>query len=219
MARADQASLPVRKDISYGISEMNPSCDGADIARQQRYRYRCDNRGADQNLDANTDHPVLDGTQYDNQADKRCSRCVRDRTVTLKLKCFDTSNATYNGYRRPTVCATASPADGLTLTATIHSTRQTSLIIHESGERLFFLGTPMKLLHRHSRRKASHASSPFLMMLLRARAVCASSSLTHGSGRLPPDRSPQQGFSMDFGVEITGTNPERQGRLIITTRA
>lgn len=67
MTRGDIASLPEANPESYPISQMNPDCDGAGIARQQRYVTDVTTTGADQNLDYHTDHPVADGSQYDDQ--------------------------------------------------------------------------------------------------------------------------------------------------------
>ena len=210
VARADQASLPVRKGISYGISEMNPSCDGADIARQQRYVTDVTTEGADQNLDYHTDHPVLDGTQYDNQTDK-VLKVRQGQTVTLKLKCFDTSNATYNGSPKTDGLRYCFAGGWIDLNGD-HTFNPTDITDNpESGERLFFLGTPMKAT------PTFETEGITCQFTVPADAVTGKSRLrivfsdAWFQGDFLPTGLHNKGFSMDFGVEITGTNPERPG--------
>lgn len=54
---------------NYGLSEMDPSCDGADIARAQRYVTDVTTTGAIENLNYHVDGPVEDGSQYADATD------------------------------------------------------------------------------------------------------------------------------------------------------
>ncbi len=49
---------------TYGISEMNPNCEGADIARRVRYVDLFKTEGAVQNINYTAASPQADGTQY-----------------------------------------------------------------------------------------------------------------------------------------------------------
>ncbi len=205
VARGEQASLPTREDDSYGISEMNPDCDGADIARQQRYVTDVTTTGADQNLDYHTDHPVADGTQYDNQTDK-VLKVKQGQTVTLKLKCYDTS--------------ALSPVDGLRwcfaggwVDLNGDHTFNASDIADDpaNGERLFFLGT------LRADTPSFETDGISCTFTIPSDAVTGKSRLrivfsdAWFQGDFLPTGLHNKGFSMDFGVEITGTNAERQG--------
>ena len=91
VTRGDVASLPEVPVADYPESKMNPACDGADIARQQRYVTDVTTTGADQNLDYHTDHPVADGSQYDDQT-ALVLKVKQGQTVKMKIKCFNTSS-------------------------------------------------------------------------------------------------------------------------------
>ena len=205
VTRGDIASLPVREDDSYGISQMNPNCDGADIAREQRYVTDVTTTGADENLDYHTDHPVADGTQYDNQTDK-ILKVHQGQEVTLKLKCYDTSNLSKvdglrwcfaGGWIDLNGDHTFNPADIATDPA--------------NGERLFFLGTAMKGTPEFETEGISctfKVPEDAVTGKSRLRIVFSDAWF---QGDFLPTGLHNKGFSMDFGVEITGTNPERQG--------
>ncbi len=206
--RADQSTLPSKKDTSYGISEMNPSCDGADIARQQRYVTDVTTTGADQNLDYHTDHPVLDGSQYDDQTDL-VLKVKQGQTVTLKLKCFDTSNALYNGVRKTDGLRYCFAGGWIDLNGD-HTFNPTDISDDpDNGERLFFLG---KIRASSPEFETEGISCTFTVP---EDAVTGKSRLrivfsdAWFAGDFLPTGLHNKGFSMDFSVEISGNNPER----------
>lgn len=205
VTRADQATLPARKDDSYGISQMDPECAGADIARAQRYVTDVTTTGADGNLDYHTDHPVLDGTQYDDQT-ALTLKVHQGQEVTLKLKCFDTSNeSTTDGLR---YCF----AGGWIDLNGDHTFNPASITDDPAnGERLFFLGTSRAATPAFETEGISctfKVPDDAVTGKSRLRIVFSDAWF---QGSFLPTGLHNKGFSMDFGVEITGTNPERKG--------
>lgn len=208
VARGNQADLPSKKDDSYGISQMNPNCDGADIARQQRYVTDVTTTGADQNLDYHTDHPVLDGTQYDDQTDL-VLKVKQGQTVTLKLKCFDTTNAEYNGQRKTDGLRYCFAGGWIDLNG--DHTFNPSDIAEDpaNGERLFFAG---KLRAATPEFETEGIECTFTVP---EDAVTGKSRLrivfsdAWFAGDFLPTGLHNKGFSMDFSVEISGDNPQR----------
>ena len=208
VTRGNLADLPSKKDDSYGISQMNPNCDGADIARQQRYVTDVTTTGADQNLDYHTDHPVLDGTQYDDQTDL-VLKVKQGQTVTLKLKCFDTTNATYNGQKKTDGLRYCFAGGWIDLNGD-HTFNPSDIAVDpENGERLFFAG---KLRAATPEFETEGIECTFTVP---EDAVTGKSRLrivfsdAWFAGDFLPTGLHNKGFSMDFGVEITGNNPQR----------
>lgn len=208
--RGDQASLPVRVDNSYGISQMDPSCDGADIARQQRYVTDVTTTGADQNLDYHTDHPVLDGTQYDNQTDK-VLKVKQGQEVTLFVKAFDTTNATYNGSKKTDGLRYCFAGGWIDLNGDHNFNPDKIAENPEEGEQLFFVGTVRKATPEiETEGITCKFKVPEDAKTGKSRLRIVFSDAWFAGAFLPTGLH-NKGFSMDFGVEISGDNPERQG--------
>ena len=123
VTRGDQASLPVRVDNSYGISQMDPSCDGADIARQQRYVTDVTRTST-----IILTIPYLTAHSMTTRP-TRSSRLSRVRKLLSSLRHSTQQMLHTMVRRRPTVSATASLVAGLTSTATTTSTRTRLLTI------------------------------------------------------------------------------------------
>ena len=209
VTRGDQSTLPNKKDESYGISQMNPNCDGADIARQQRYVTDVTTTGADQNLDYHTDHPVADGTQYDDQT-ALTLKVHQGQEVTLKLKCYDTSKLSKTDGLRYCFAGGWIDLNG------DHNFNPADIATDPAnGERLFFLG---KLRAATPEFETEGISCTFTVPedaktgKSRLRIVFSDAWF---AGDFLPTGLHNKGFSMDFGVEITGNNPERQGPVDI----
>ena len=83
--------MPEVPVADYPESKMNPACDGAATARQQRYVTDVTTTGADQNLDYHTDHPVADGSQYDDQT-ALVLKVKQGQKVNMNIKCADFSD-------------------------------------------------------------------------------------------------------------------------------
>ncbi len=209
VTRGDQATLPDYKSYPYGISEMNPNCDGADIARQQRYVTDVTTTGALQDLDYHTDHPVADGSQYDDQS-ALILKVEQGQEVTLKIKCFDTSNAKYNGVDKTDGLRYCFAGGWIDLNGD-HVFNPTSIEEDPAnGERLFFLGTAM------NKTVSFETEGISCTFKVPEDAVTGSSRLrivfsdAWFKGEFLPTGLHNKGFSIDFGVEISGNNPQRE---------
>ena len=216
--RAAQSALPDRANNgNYGESCMDPACEGADIAREQRYVTSVTTTGATQNLKYSATGPVADGSQYADATD-HVLKVAQGQTVSMNIKCADKGDGLkwcflggwmdLNGSGDfdnplPTERTADEIAAGKTET-------------DPEGERLFFAGT----LRASTPAFQSEAGVTF--------SFTVPSNATPGPSRLRivfsdawfagmfnPVGQHAKGFSIDFGVEITGTNP---GRVIVDTR-
>ena len=216
--RAPQSALP-EKEVeygNYGISQMDEQCEGADIAREQRYVTSVTTTGATQNLQYTANGPVADGTQYAKLLDHTLI-VNQGQTVNMTIKCADFSDGLkycfaggwmdFNGSGDfdkplPTERTAAEIADGKTTT-------------DPEGERLFFVGK-------------IRAASPEFQSTGISFSFKVPEDATPGESRLRivfsdawfagmfnPVGYHAKGFTMDFSVEILGDNP---GRTVVDTR-
>ena len=216
--RAAQSALPDRADNgNYGESCMDPACEGADIAREQRYVTSVTTTGATQNLNYSATGPVADGSQYADATD-HVLKVAQGQTVSMNIKCADKGDGLkwcflggwmdLNGSGDfdkplPTERTAAEIADGKTET-------------DPEGERLFFAGTIRKPTPEFQ-----SADGVTFSFTVPSNATPGPSRLrivfsdAWFAGMFNPVGQHAKGFSIDFGVEITGTNP---GRVIVDTR-
>ena len=218
IARAEQSVLP-EKEVeygNYGISQMDDQCEGADIARQQRYVTAVTTTGATKNLNYTANSPVADGTQYAKALD-HVLVVNQGQTINMTIKCADFSDGLkwcfaggwmdLNGsgdFDKPLpVQRTQSEiAEGKTTT-------------DPEGERLFFAGT-------------IRAATPSFQAEGLNFSFQVPENATPGQSRLRivfsdawfagmfnPVGYHAKGFTIDFGVEIQGTNP---GRVVVDNR-
>lgn len=198
VGRADYSGLPNRKDDSYGISQMNPTCDGADVARQQRYVTSVTTTGADQNLAYTATGPVADGTQYADATDQ-ILKVKQGQTVKMNIKCADFSDGLKWCF-----------AGGWIDLNGDHAFNPEDISAKpDEGERLFFAG------------KVRAATPEFQTAGVDCEFTIPDDACTGKSrmrivfsdawfeGAFLPVGLHNKGFSMDFGVEITGDNPQR----------
>ena len=216
--RGNQADLP-EKEVeygNYGISQMDEQCEGADIAREQRYVTAVTTTGAKQNLNYHANGPVVDGTQY-----AKCLDHVlvvnQGQTINMTIKCADFSDGLkwcfaggwmdLNGSGDfdkplPTERTAAEIADGKTTTDV-------------EGERLFFAGTIRAATPSFQAEglnfsfKVPENATPGQSRL---RIVFSDAWF---AGMFNPVGYHAKGFTIDFSVEIEGTNP---GRVVVDTR-
>ena len=216
--RAPQSALP-EKEVeygNYGISQMDDQCEGANIARAQRYVTSVTTTGATKNLQYTANGPVADGTQY-----AKCLDHVlvvnQGQTINMTIKCADFSDGLkwcfaggwmdLNGSGDfdkplPTERTAAEIADGKTTT-------------DAEGERLFFAGT-------------IRAATPSFQAEGLSFSFKVPQNATPGQSRLRivfsdawfagmfnPVGYHAKGFTIDFSVEIQGTNP---GRTVVDNR-
>ena len=216
--RAAQSALPDRADNgNYGESCMDPACEGADIAREQRYVTSVTTTGATQNLNYSATGPVADGSQYADATD-HVLKVAQGQTVSMNIKCADKGDGLkwcflggwmdLNGsgdFDKP--LPTERTADEIAAGKT-----ETD----PEGERLFFAGTL-----RAATPAFQTAEGVTFSFTVPSNATPGPSRLrivfsdAWFAGMFNPVGQHAKGFSIDFGVEITGTNP---GRVVVDTR-
>ena len=215
--RAAQSALPDRADNSYGDSFIDPGSEGVAIAQEQRYVTSVTTTGATENLNYSANSPVADGTQHVNATDQ-ILKVAQGQTISLNLKCADKSDGLkwcflggwmdLNGsgdFDKP-----------LPTERTADEIKNGKTETDPEGERIFYAGT----LREATPAFQSEAGVTF--------SFTVPSDATPGPSRLRiifsdawfegmfnPVGQFAKGYSIDFGVEITGTNP---GRGAIDTR-
>ncbi len=215
--RGNQADLPEKvEEDSYGVSQIDPASNGIDAARTQRYVELAKTTGATQNLDYTAEGPVADGTQY---ADARDHVLIinQGQTITMTIKgpnlgdglqwCFAGGWLDLNGsgnfdHPLPVERTAAEIAKGTTET-------------DPEGERIFFIGT-----HEKATPELVEPGYTFTFEVpedatpgdSRLRIVFSDAWF---AGAFNPTGLTNKGFTIDFGVKITGNNP---GRAAVDTR-
>ena len=216
--RAAQSELPEKEEEygNYGISQMDEQCEGADIAREQRYVTAVTTTGATQNLNYSANGPVADGTQYAKALDHTLI-VNQGQTINMTIKCADFGDGLkwcfaggwmdLNGSGDfdkplPTERTAAEIAEGKTTTDV-------------EGERLFFAGTIRAATPSFQAEglnfsfKVPENATPGQSRL---RIVFSDAWF---AGMFNPVGYHAQGFTIDFGVQIEGTNP---GRVVVDNR-
>lgn len=206
ITRADQSALPEKKDNgNYGLSEMDPSCDGADIARAQRYVTDVTTTGAIENLNYHVDGPVEDGSQYADATDM-VLKVEQGQEVTLFIKCFDTSNSYWEGEKKTDGLRYCFAGAWMDLDG---SSTFAPDSLKNGGELLFRLG---KIRAATPEFETEGITYTFTIPEdarpgnSRLRIVFSDAWF---AGSFIPSGYHNKGFSMDFGVEIVGENEPR----------
>ena len=215
--RAPQANLPEKvEEDTYGTSQMDPASNGADAARAQRYVSKVSTTGATKNLNYTANSPVADGTQY---ADARSHvlEIEQGQNVTMTIVganyddglkwCFGGGWLDLNGsgdfdHPLPVERTAAEIAKGKTE-------------VDPEGERIFFVGT-----HESATPEIQNPGITFTFKVpadatpgdSRLRIVFSDAWF---AGSFLPTGLTNKGFTIDFGVKITGNNP---GRAAVDTR-
>lgn len=212
VSRAAQSTLPDKKDNgNYGLSQMDPACDGADIARAQRYVTDVTTTGAIENLNYHADGPVADGSQYADATDQ-VLKVQQGQEVTLFIKAFDTTNATWTDDKGVTTQKT----DGLRycfagawMDLDGSSTFNPDSIDTPTGEMLFRLGKIRAATPEFETEGITHTFTvPTDARPGKSRLRIVFSDAWFAGSFLPSGYH-SKGFSMDFSVEITGNNEPR----------
>ena len=215
--RGNQASLPEKvEEDTYGISQMDPASNGADAARAQRYVSKVTTTGAVKNLNYSASSPVADGTQYAN-AREHVLEIEQGQNVTMTIVganyddglkwCFGGGWLDLNGsgdfdHPLPVERTAAEIAKGKTE-------------VDPEGERIFFVGT-----HESATPEIQNPGITFTFKVptdatpgdSRLRIVFSDAWF---AGSFLPTGLTNKGFTIDFGVKITGNNP---GRAAVDTR-
>ena len=207
MARFKQKTS---NDDTYGISQMDPETENADVARQQRYVEMLTTTGATRNLNYSANGPVVDGTQY---ADARNNilEVEQGQTITMTVKAADFSDGLEwcvgGGWLDLNSSGDFDHPLPVERTATEIARGMTE--VDPKGERVFFIGeyqratpeiqnpgitfafkVPIDATPGNSRLRIVFSDAWYIGSLL-------STGLTI------------KGFTIDFGVKITGSNPGR----------
>ena len=214
VARGDQNSLPEEiVEDTYGVSAMDPACEGADIARQQRYVEKITTTGATQNLNYSASGPVADGSQYADARDQ-VLKIEQGQEITMTIKCADYSDGLKWCFAGGWLDLNASGNfdDPLPMEGTLGSNGETT---SPTGERLFKAGA--------IRAATPEFQSPGLTFSFKV-----PEDATPGKSRLRivfsdawfagmflPTGLHAKGFTIDFSAEISGNNP---GRVAADTR-
>lgn len=187
----------------YGISCINANWANLENARKDRYLTSVTTTGATQNLNYKANAPVADGTQYADARDQ-VLKVEQGQTVTLKLVSFNSANSTKDGLQycfgggwidfngskdfHPAMIS-SNPAEGECIFRIGKSNSGTPAI--ESRNGLTYTFTVPK--------DATPGKS-------RLRIVFSDA---WNNGAFAPVGFTAKGFTIDFGVEITGNNPAR----------
>lgn len=193
------------EEDSYGVSAMDPNCEGAAIARQQRYVTSITTTGATQNLNYSASGPVADGSQYADARDQ-ILKVAQGQSVTMNVKCADFGD----GLKW---CFLGGWMD---LNGSGNFDNTNDISEDPEGERLFFAGT----IRAATPEFQSAAGVTFTFKIpedatpgkSRLRIVFSDAWF---AGMFLPTGLHAKGFTIDFGVEITGNNP---GRGAVDTR-
>lgn len=199
------------EEDTYGVSAMNPACEGADIARKQRYVTDVTTTGADQNLNLTNGGPVKDGSQYADHRDM-VLKVSQGQTITMTIKCANYDDGLKWCFAGGWMDLNGSGDFDHPLGITPFEEGEET---DPEGERLFKVGK-------------IRAASPEFQTTGITFTFTVPQDATPGKSRLRivfsdawfagmflPTGLHAKGFSMDFGCEISGTNP---GRTAADTR-
>ncbi|MBR3977906.1 MAG: endo-beta-N-acetylglucosaminidase [Bacteroidaceae bacterium] len=215
--RGNQADLPEKvEEDTYGVSQIDPASSGIANARAQRYVDLVTTTGATKNLNYTASSPVADGTQYADARDhvleinqgQEITMTIRGANYDDGLKwCYGGGWLDLNGsgdFDHPLpVERTAAEIDkGITE-------------VDPEGERIFFVGT------HEAATPAIQSPGITFTFKVPADATPGDSRLrivfsdAWFAGAFNPTGLTNKGFTIDFGVKITGNNP---GRAAADTR-
>lgn len=185
--RADASELPVYVESEYCSSEINPDAEGVNIARAQRYLTEVKTIGLTDNLNYTADAPVADGTQYKDATDYSFT-ANQSETFEFFFKANDAS-------------------DGLKwCIAKAYIDYDNNGVFDPETEEVFDLGTIRKGTEEFQTTGVTRsftvpefaAPGP-----VRLRVVFSDAWFPHPG----PCGLTAKGFSIDFTLNITGTNP------------
>lgn len=203
VARADQSQLPADETSTYGISQMDPDCEGAEIAREQRYVTDVTTTGADQNLNYHADGPVADGSQYADARDHTL-KVKQGQEVELYIKCYNTGSYEKPDGLRYCFAGCWMDLDGSGTFNPDEISKNPS-----EGEMLFRLGKLRAATPEFETKGITHkftipsdaAPGKSCMRIVFSDAWF--------EGMFLPTGLHAKGFTIDFNVEITGNNTPR----------
>ena len=202
--RSTYASLPEKKDNPYGEPELDMAADGYKIAQKVRYIETFITEGGEQNINYSASAPQ-GGTNYVD-ATNQVLKVAQGQEVTLKFKGYEATDAKDGNHDDLRWCMgkgwidlngdyTFNPVDIKTDVA--------------NGEQLFFLGQVRKGTEAQVKSLQTYKFTiPADAKLGKTRMRIVFSDAWFAGSLLPTGKF-NKGFAIDFGVEITGNNPER----------
>lgn len=201
VARAEEGKLPEAGDSRYCKSELYADSEGADIARVQRYLTVVKTTGLTDNLNYTANAPVADGTNYVD-ATNHSFTAAQGQKFDFFFKAFDSTNSKWpnkNGILEPKI-------DGLRWCfAKAYIDWDNNGDFDTATETVFGLGTIRKGTPEF---ETTGITQSFTVPekanpgKTRMRIVFSDAWFTHPG----PCGVTQKGFSIDFSVNITGTN-------------
>ena len=199
------------EEDTYGVSAMNPACEGADIARRERYVTDIYSTGAEQNINLRGLGPVKDGSQYADHRDV-VLKVRQGQTIKMTIKCADFSDGLKYCFAGGWMDLNGSGDFDHPLGITPFEAGEET---DPEGERLFKVG---KIRAASPEFQTTGINFEFTVPQdatpgkSRFRVVFSDAWF---AGMFLPTGLHAKGFSMDFGCEIVGTNP---GRTAADTR-
>ena len=202
--RSTYASLPEKKDNPYGEPELDMSADGYKIAQKVRYIETFETIGGDQNINYRANGPQ-GGTNYVD-ATNQVLKVAQGTKVTLKFKGYEAQDHIDGNHDDLRWCMGKGWIDlnGDHVFTPVDIKQDPA-----NGEQLFFLGQVRKGTYAQVQSPQSYEFTiPADAKLGKTRMRIVFSDAWFAGSLLPTGKF-NKGFAIDFGVEITGNNPER----------
>lgn len=202
--RSTYASLPEKKDNPYGEPELDMAADGYKTAQKIRYIEVFKTEGGTTNIDYTAPGPK-GGTNYVDATD-HVLKVAQGTKVTLKFKGYEATPAKDNSKDDLRYCMGKGWID---LNGDYTFTPVDIKDDPQNGEQLFFLGQIRKGTPAQVESLQSYEFTiPNDAKVGKTRMRIVFSDAWFAGSLLPTGKF-NKGFAIDFGVEITGNNPER----------
>ena len=202
--RAEYSTLPASKHNPYGEPELDMAADGYKIAQKVRYIETFKTEGGEQNINYSATGPT-GGTNYVD-ATNQVLKVAQGTKVTLKFKGYEAQDGRDGNHDDLRYCMGKGWIDlnGDHVFTPIDIKQDA-----ENGEQLFFLGQVRKGTEAQVKSPQSYEFTiPADAKLGKTRMRIVFSDAWFAGSLLPTGKF-NKGFAIDFGVEITGNNPER----------
>ena len=202
--RSTYASLPEKKDNPYGEPELDMAADGYKIAQKVRYIETFETIGGDQNINYRATGPQ-GGTNYVD-ATNQVLKVAQGTKVTLKFKGYEAQDHIDGNHDDLRWCMGKGWIDlnGDHVFTPVDIKQDPA-----NGEQLFFLGQVRKGTYAQVQSPQSYEFTiPNDAKVGKTRMRIVFSDAWFAGSLLPTGKF-NKGFAIDFGVEITGNNPER----------
>lgn len=202
--RAEYSTLPASKHNPYGEPELDMAADGYKIAQKVRYIETFKTEGGEQNINYSATGPT-GGTNYVD-ATNQVLKVAQGTKVTLKFKGYEAQDGRDGNHDDLRYCMGKGWID---LNGDYTFTPVDIKDDPQNGEQLFFLGQVRKGTEAQVKSLQSYEFTiPADAKLGKTRMRIVFSDAWFAGSLLPTGKF-NKGFAIDFGVEITGNNPER----------